>query len=345
MKRATFLLKIPQAGRRSFSILQRNIDGKARKLDSKEIDSINLSYQQGRVSFEDALKFAKEVRKKLYGNLLEPERRTFNSENERILERFWKTKYEHRPIIDKASAYNDFVRAVRAVASLPLQTASQQQLQKIVKNLPQQRRIVSRINSILRFLNRDILLQKNHSKAKRIRHLTLNEFNQISKRLPTRESMLIAATAFFAGLRTGEIFYLNYDNYRENFILVDGQMDRQGLERETKTRRQRRAFIIPEGRDLVMEWCKFSQKGTLRGTRISQEFKTICLSVFPSEKQKWCSIHDLRHSYAIHLVGKGVPISLVSQSLGNSVLVCQEYYSGYSITDEGILTIEQTLSR
>lgn len=53
--------------------------------------------------------------------------------------------------------------------------------------------------------------------------------------------------------------------------------------------------------------------------------------------------HDLRHSYAIELLNHGVSLSLTAQALGNSVQVCQEYYAGFELSDEGLDVIRGKL--
>ena len=42
------------------------------------------------------------------------------------------------------------------------------------------------------------------------------------------------------------------------------------------------------------------------------------------------------NSYTIVLVSRGVSLSLVAQSLGNSVSVCEKYYTGFVLTNESI---------
>jgi hypothetical protein len=43
------------------------------------------------------------------------------------------------------------------------------------------------------------------------------------------------------------------------------------------------------------------------------------------------------------LIGNGIPIQLVAQSMGNSIKVCEEYYSGYVLTDIGLNMIKNLL--
>ena len=77
--------------------------------------------------------------------------------------------------------------------------------------------------------------------------------------------------------------------------------------------------------------------------KINKRFKSACRAVF-KDKSKHCKWHDLRHSYAIFLLTKGVPIQLVAQSMGNSVSVCEKHYAGFVLTDVGISAINNILT-
>ena len=139
--------------------------------------------------------------------------------------------------------------------------------------------------------------------------------------------------------RTGELFAIIPKSIRSNIVLVQNQIDREGNKRDTKNRIVRKAFIIEAGRSKIIQWASLN-KTNYRNIKFSNVIRSACQKAFPDDKQKWVVFHDLRHSYAIHLLSKGISLSLVAQSLGNSVIVCQENYAGFSLADESIDAIE-----
>jgi integrase len=81
----------------------------------------------------------------------------------------------------------------------------------------------------------------------------------------------------------------------------------------------------------------------IRNARYAERVRTAGRKVFPKDTSKHIKFHDLRHSYAIHLLNQGVPIGLVAQALGDSVQVTQENYLGFCLTDEGVSMVRTIL--
>jgi site-specific recombinase XerD len=103
---------------------------------------------------------------------------------------------------------------------------------------------------------------------------------------------------------------------------VTGQLDRNGVRRPTKTKRPRLAFIFPQGIDAFKYWTQASEaeKATIDRLESSRELmKKYCQIAFPKDSSKHLTFHALRHCYAINLLTKGVSMSLVAQSLGNTL--------------------------
>lgn len=356
--RTNFTLKKPDKKRRSFSILKRTIDdGKAsyEKIENEALDAINKAYKDGK-SHESCLILAKEVMASLYKELekLNP-KVVHNSANRELLNKFLKDEYEHRDLVDFESSKNDFRRAIEAVGSLSLYSATREELQKeIAKNFKstKQRRIVARLNTLLKYINRDVKLRKDKKHQPEVAHLSHSDIKKMIKHITVNTEQpvnvkvlkLMAEVAFYTGCRTGEIFAITPISIRSNILLVQGQIDREGNNRDTKNRVKRKAFIIEEGRIKVKELTKHDLS-SYRNLRFSDIIFDACKKAFPHEESKWITFHDLRHSYAIHLLSKGVSLSLVAQSLGNSITVCQENYAGFVLTDESISAIELILKK
>jgi hypothetical protein len=53
--------------------------------------------------------------------------------------------------------------------------------------------------------------------------------------------------------------------------------------------------------------------------------------------------HDLRHSYAVYLIGKGMSLDWVAQSLGNSRDVCERFYKSHILQDDSIRLMRMML--
>ncbi len=77
-----------------------------------------------------------------------------------MLEKFWKDEYDHRDLVDCESSKNDFKRAIEVAGPLSLYSASRDELQKeIAKHAKgnKQRRVVSRLNTLLKYIQRNNL--------------------------------------------------------------------------------------------------------------------------------------------------------------------------------------------
>ncbi len=72
--------------------------------------------------------------------------------------------------------------------------------------------------------------------------------------------------------------------------------------------------------------------------------KKYCMIAFPKDSSKHLTFHALRHCYAINLLTKGVSMSLVAQSLGNTLSVCQQHYLGFELTNDSIAAIKSIIS-
>lgn len=350
-QKTNFVLKKPDTkSRRSFSILKREYSGNTstyKKIKNEALDSINIAYKNKSKTLDACTLLAKEVLIQLYKELNRSNPKiVHNSANRDLLEKYWEDEYSHRDLIDVESSKNEFKRAVEAVGSLSLYTATREDLQRqISKSVKgnKQRRIVSRLNALLKFIQRGIKLRKDKRNQTEPAHLSLVDFQKMIKFIEDSDFKLLCEVAFYSGLRIGEIFAITPKAVKDNIILVQAQIDRDGVRRETKNRIYRKAFVIKEGRTLINEWCKVDAS-KLRNIRASSLVRTACKKAFPSDKTKWIKFHDLRHSYAVHLLSSGVSLSLVAQSLGNSIVVCQAHYAGFTLADESINSIENVMN-
>lgn len=346
-----YVIKEPKNGRKSYAILEEKRSSTSRTYKTLKLESlkaINKAIKDNRYTNAEALILVREVVTSLYKEL---ERQTpkvvHNSENFNLLEEFWNAEYDHRDLIDYDSPKNDFKRAIDTVGALSLYSATREELQKeISKHVKgtKQRRVVARLNTVLKFIKRDIKLRKDKSNQVDVKYLSLDEFNKVLQYIDNEDIKLIFRLSYFTGARTGELFAFEERQYKSPTITIQKQIDRSNNKRDTKNRMTHKAWIFPEGRQLLTKWFKFEKKMEFRNLKFADIIKKACKRAFPENKEKWCCFHDLRHSYAINLLSKGVSLSLVAQSLGNSVTVCQKHYAGFILSDESIDAIENKMN-
>lgn len=333
---------------------------------------MNASLEAGTIDIAEAAKQLEAIRDGLYKERDREEsgRRVFNSENRALLEKYWRAEYAGRDLVDPDTMRGDLRRAVDAVGSIPLLSGDRGELQAALGDVAagdagKQRRLASRLNQLLAWAGRDFRLRLSKPTRPDVLFLTLEEFELVlphfgrararkdgSYRAGAREREtglhLLARVALHSGCRLGEIFGLTSASLREGYLRVVTQLDPGMRRRETKTRQERRASVIPPGMEYVRAWLDLPAevRAELRGVKHATEWRRACVRAFGKKRaDKLVTFHDLRHSYAVHLIGRGVPINLVAQSLGNSVAVCEKYYAGFVLSDASVDAIQGILKK
>lgn len=362
-----YILKRPNtvAKRRSWSLLlvQTNpVTGKRESTatNSPLLDQINDSYQKGVLTLEQGDLQAVDLRTRLNRELRgKPGGVVFNQHNLAILGdlinpalgSYWYEVYGRRKrLVDRRSSYYDLRRAIEAVGNLSLLTATEREIQAAVDGHGfednKQRRVVSRLMPILKFIGRkDVELEKARPEQKEVRHLTMGEFGAVLAHIEPGPFKTLCKAAFNSGCRLGELFALTPSDISPNnsLVYVNKQMTVDGRIRLPKTRSKRKVALIAGGP--VREWIKLdaSNKLPLRGSDLADRLKIACIKAFPTQPEKHCRFHDLRHSYAVYLIHKNVSLPKVAQSLGNSFAVCEQFYSGKVLTSESVDEIREKL--
>ncbi|MNJ94779.1 Phage integrase family protein [compost metagenome] len=348
-----YLLRKPNKKRRGFRIyLQtKNADGKTENqtVVDPDIIAINHHLKDGTYSEAQGHLHAERVRARLNAaiGVLEwherPENQIANKENEELLERYWKAEYEHRMLADEATARYKLQRACRALGNLSIISGSREDLAGKVKSLTfdnrKKREITGKLNQLLRFAKREFKLQLPRKTRVKVKYLTLEEYAKVEPFLKTGAKAL-SNVAIKTGARQGEAYASDPNKCTEKSIYIDTQLTR-GEEKDPKWNSVRPAYGFPGFLEDVKTVATLRQAGQLP-TRweLYREFTSACVKAFPDNKGKHCTYHDLRHSYAIALLTKGVPLKLVSESMGNTQSVCEEYYAGFVLTKEGLDMID-----
>jgi integrase len=348
----TFITLRKPSGREKRYRLQKHVrDSKSstyESLESPELDIVNARLADGTFTQSEALAQARDIQRRMQAILLgTKEKRITHSENMAILDRYWAKEYAHRDTVDDGySMRRSIIRALELVGDRSLVTIPQDELQALINKAGtsgKQRRAASRINQLLAFLGRDFRMKLKRRDGAEPRHLTADEVRRIMVHLPGDTERLAVRAAFATGCRLGELFAITPRSFRgHDAIEVSKQLTEDGETRAPKTRRTRRVLIVSGFERDVAEWAAMT-KADDRMKRWAEIVRRACEKAFPTDRTKRCGFHDLRHSYAIHMLNSGLSLSTVANLLGNSVHVCQTYYTGFSLTDEGLEAARQAL--
>lgn len=264
--------------------------------------------------------------------------------NMNLFKQFWKDKYSQRKIIDKNRAYNSFIYSLRILGSISIQSANQENLQKVFdKKLKgtAHRRYARCTNALLKYSGRDFQLQVEPLSQPEVRFISIESFKVVLESIEDEKVKWLTATLFACGCRTSEAFALNSSSLKGDIsVYISHQIDRKLNRRETKNRIKHDALIIRDFIHYVNKWISLSQeeKNTIR-ISCAKDIP----SIFRNHKVN-ITAHDLRHSYANHLILKGIPLDRVAQFLGDSIEVCERHYRGWIVEDKVLKDLSNILN-
>ena len=158
------------------------------------------------------------------------------------------------------------------------------------------------------------------------------EFESLLFKVPHKDFKELCITALFSGLRLAELLNLRWNDldFASKVIQIKNS--------EIFTTKSRKNRIVPMSEDLytllkerkdnVKNESPFvfhDKKGKpLKEQTISQQFKKYVITAGINDKLHF---HSLRHSFATHLVKKGVPLFAIQKLLGHSSSKTTEIYS------------------
>ncbi|MEZ0208840.1 MAG: tyrosine-type recombinase/integrase [Candidatus Paceibacterota bacterium] len=319
----------------------------------QDLEDINNKYISNKINKKTARELVEELREKLYlaDGVVSKQPKEASTENLKVLNQYWESEYvpRLRRLEDPDTAWYELERAVRSLGKVSLKSASRNELQKqvdIVAKGNKQRRVVAKLNTLLKYLKRDIELISAKKERKEVKHITLEDLPRLLNHIENEHIKHLTEVCFATGCRIGESFALDgrLHNPGSDTIKIISQIDEDGKKRDTKNNKTRTAVVIPECRAALHSWfhVRPSFPTDLR-FGIARIIKRAATKAFPTQPIKHIVFHDLRHSYAIHLLSKGVPLSLVAQCLGDSITVAEEYYVGYDLSEGAIELITRTL--
>lgn len=199
------------------------------------------------------------------------------------------------------------------------------------------RRLVCRVNALLTFIGRGFKIPK--LKAKQIRkisHITEKELERFVIELKNEIDKVACRIIFYTGLRTGELFgfTLSDVDFEKNLINIDKQLTRDFKIEPPKSNKERDVIFPDLLKEDLKKWFEFkdSEKELARNN-LSKRFLSASRRIWGKVKHRDISPHDLRRSFAIHLiVEKDFSVTNVAFLLGDTEAVVQKYYSGYTIS-------------
>ncbi|MGK5086915.1 site-specific integrase [Bdellovibrionota bacterium FG-2] len=346
IKSIRFSIKRPTGKRRSFAIIRDTIhfDGKREQVqvDDSRLDAINLNLQRGLLTAENAHTQTKGLVGTLKSEANVKQRESIDAQlsdqNRKLFTTFWAEKYATRYLKNESSTRNDLLRALKAIDPLSLVTATKQQLKDALDKCEayQQRRHCIRINQLLEFLSRGFSVEKKPRPHSYPDYVTWEELQKILPHIHSPEVRNLAVALFGTGARIGEAFSPAFSRLKPNgTIHISTQMDLQGRIREIKNETPHHTILLPKAKEGYLAWCEVENKQAFRNAAINQIIRASRLA-FPKRKDKQISAHDLRHSYAIHLLSKGASLSQIALCLGDTVATVQLHYTGFVMTDESV---------
>lgn len=339
---ATQWIKKPKTRGQSWIILERE-GQKSKKFSSPALEALNLAWSQEQISAEEAelkcREIIKQIRKK------KEKLSVFNSVNARAVEQYWDAEYAHRLLVDPDGMKRSLISAANDVGHLSLLVATRAELQqkineKYFDNPEKHRRTCSRLNQLLKYLKRDFKLILAKPENPEVNYINEIQLKQLLMAIQP-EYRPIIATLFYTGMRIGETFVFQIKS--EGVIRVEKQLDDKGRVRAVKNRRPRTVAVDMAGWNYVVECHRLMQERFYPRNKDFRKIVNNASQKLFTDKRHHIVAHDLRHSFAIHMLNKGCSITEIALLLGDSVAVANQYYVGFVATDETIKMIQDKL--
>jgi integrase len=173
------------------------------------------------------------------------------------------------------------------------------------------------------------LLEENN---RRLRYLSKEECQSLIKE-SDKHLRPIVITALNTGMRRSEIFHLRWDenvDLNHNFILVDQPMAKNGERREIPINSTLRETLLElfqgtkeQPRRIDIPWVFYDPSTGKPYQSVKRSFASACRRA----RIKDFHFHDMRHTFASHLVMAGVDLTTVKELLGHKILTMTLRYA------------------
>lgn len=354
--RCGFTIKKPNGTRRTFSVHKKIYQLNAKPLQpilkDNRIDSINQNYKSGVLTFEQAHIQIKELiaqfKKELGAKDSAITKSQISSYNLNVYNGIIQHHYYGRPILRIHTVHNEFNFALLAIEPLSLISSSKNELQdKVDKafNAKQSKRYVGRINQLLKFAGRNFTLFHKKPVIEPVRYTNFDDLKKLMTLIQDKDLVNLYYTLYSTGVRLGEAFVISSRDIKaNNTIYIQNQMTEKKEIREIKNKKFHHTLILNEGLKYVKQWAALTRerKAELR-TRCQHPLLKAVRSAYPGDVEKQVSCHDLRHSFVIHLLDRGVPLDKCAKLIGDSIKTVEQYYAGFIATDNEINFVTRIL--
>lgn len=324
---------------------------KMERIESPELDRLNEELAAKRLSPREVERLAEEVRnghrraRDAQKGIAVP---FFNNDNLALLAPYLEA-YQKRRKTSPESKHRRTVelkRAVGMLAQVSLRIATEDELtDQLFKACPDPgvyNAMAGCLNSILRHAKRDLRIQTLAADFGTFKYLNKADFEKAIASL--KPGMQLACkVAFATGCRWGECLALEAARIKIRpgsntaFIHVLRQWHRTRAKYEMPKRGKKRdALIISAYLKDVQTWAAMTLEDRLKIGNPSLALLRSCAKLWPTTPDKHCTVHSLRHSYATHLLQKGVSLSLVARFLGNHLKVTEAYYTAFTFGDDDL---------
>lgn len=353
-----YTIKKPNATRKSFAVHKKIYQLNAKPLQpivkDNRLISINLNYRNNVLTFEQAHIQVKELITKFKKEQSAKDTTITKSEisgyNLKVYNSYMKSYYHGKPIVRKHNVTNEFNFALLAIEPLSIISDSKNDLQDMVDkafNSKQSKRYVGRINQLLKFAGRDFTLFYKKAVFETVRYTSFADLKKVLAYVQDDDLKNLYYTLYCTGVRLGEAFVIQTrDIKKHNTIYIQNQMTEKKEIRILKNRKPHTTLILTEGLKYVKAWAALprERKEELR-SRCQQPLLHAVRKVYPADRDKQVSCHDLRHSYVIHLLDKGVPLDKCAKLIGDSIKTTEQYYAGFIATDNEIAFVTNILKK
>jgi integrase len=309
-------------------------------VESEQIASINRALMSGELSPDRGEQMARQVMEE-YRLKVAPIVPAYLPENEDIA-----TKYVKEVLVLKENrapeaAIDRMFRAAKSVGKLSIRSAHIRELKSQLgkwDGRPYNDRACA-LNQLLRFVGRTERLPTKYVPNPEPRYLTLAQFEEVIKHVDDMNFRTLCWAAIGTGARFGELFSLGKIEDGQVYVSTQIKVIRTGKNRQkefkkapTKNTKAGWVAIIPEGKKWVERWhgLDWQIKQSYRlNSRLSVVFKNACKKAFPDAPDKWCTFHDLRHSYARYCLENGRSLEDIREWLRDTMTVVERYYLGW----------------
>ncbi len=169
------------------------------------------------------------------------------------------------------------------------------------------------------------------------RYLSFEEWEKVRAIAEETELWPLVATAYYTGFRNSELRYLRWEEIDfERSLITLG--NKEGF--SVKNRESRTVPLNDDLKDTLMPlrkrrgFCFLNRKGEQFGaTELTRQFKKLIAT--PSRLPHF-TLHTLRHTFASHLVMRGVSIYKVSRWLGHKSVNTTMIYAHLAPRDDEI---------